>query len=130
MELQLVLPAAVVIVPLRLGKRGGGQARVLQRGALGGLHANVTGLVHGSGALHVGRAAEHLAGVGIHPIFQLAVTGDLQLHLIVGGCLVQLRVHIRIGHIRRGQTRIGGCRLQSRRHADGHPRGPGLDQVP
>ncbi len=103
---------------------------MLQRGVLGGLQANVTGGVHGSGGLHIGLAGEHLAGIRLHLILQLTLAGHLELHLIVGGILVQLRIHVRVGDVRRGQARILGRRLQSRLHADGHPRRTGLDQVP
>lgn len=67
------------------------------------------------------------AGPGVHVVVELA-GGGVQLHLIVGGVLIQLRVHI-VGDGGGGHTGVfhggssgGGC-------ADGHVGGAGLPQL-
>ena len=77
--------------------------------------------------LHIG--GEHSAGIGIDTILVLRTAAVLQLHLVVGGNLVQFSVHLLLGQLVGGLPTGEQGDLQCSLHADGHGRSAGLGQI-
>ena len=123
-ELDFVFQLTVVIVPFhpQVLYLGGGDAGGFQGDGFGFFRADVRGSGDSRGRIVIvvllGVAIQNLSGVGLDLVFVL-LAALVQLHLIVGGYFVQLRVYLP-GQPGIGEAGVGLGDFQGFVPADGH----------
>ena len=111
---------------------GGGLLRGRGLGLSGGLGFRGGGLLRrgGRNASHdIGKALQHLAGVGVDFILEVPQGGVAEFHLVVGGGLVQLRLRLAGDGVHFQGSGVLFRRVGGKGHADGQARRAGLPEL-